>query len=155
MSDQAFLQAVRRGQIQEMQNLLNNGANVNAVDEDGTTALMLAIAFSRVNIVRELLANPKIDLSVRDSDGNTALDLANGQDEDEDDVTIRDLITDALDASRVSGNTRSKGRPTVPGFLGGKSRRIRKKRSKKARKMRKTKKSRGLKNLRKQRNKTT
>jgi len=155
MSDQAFLQAVRRGQIQEMQNLLNNGANVNAVDEDGTTALMLAIAFSRVNIVRELLANPKIDLSVRDSDGNTALDLANGQDEDEDDVTIRELITDALDASRVSGNTRSKGRPTVPGFLGGKSRRIRKKRSKKARKMRKTKKSRGLKNLRKQRNKTT
>lgn len=152
MSDQAFLQAVRRGQIQEMQNLLHNGANVNAVDEDGTTALMLAIAFSRVNIVRELLANPKIDLTIRDRDGNTALDLANGQDEDEDDVTIRELIADALDASRVSGNTRSKGRPTVSGFLGGKSRRIRKKRtskSKKARKTRKTKKSRGSKKSKK------
>jgi hypothetical protein len=104
--------------------------------------------------VRELLANQKIDLTIRDRDGNTAIDLANGQDEDEDDITIRKLIADALDASRVSGNTRSKGRPTVPGFLGGKSRRICKKRTSKSKKTRKTKKSRRSKNLRKQRNKT-
>jgi len=141
MSDEAFLLAVRQGKIETMQNLLKNGANINAVDNDGWTALMLAVAFGRVNIARELLENPNIDLNIRDNSGQTVLDLANGQDEDEDDVTIRELINNAISSRSVSGNTRSKGRPTVPGMLGGKNSRFRKKRLSKSRKTRKSRKS--------------
>ena len=47
--------AVRRGEIEDLQHLLNNGADIDARDRHGQTALMLAAAEGSVPLVRWLV----------------------------------------------------------------------------------------------------
>ncbi|KAA0150335.1 hypothetical protein FNF29_05347 [Cafeteria roenbergensis] len=68
--------------------LLSNGADPDAADADGVTALMLAARFGLCLVCRAIL--PKVSLSVADAAGNTALHWAQafGQ------VAVADLLLD-------------------------------------------------------------
>lgn len=71
-----FLQAVRNGRVETVQELLAQGVPINARDGQGNTALMLAVHHRRVLVVRKLL-EMGADTSMVNSDGLTALQLAN------------------------------------------------------------------------------
>jgi ankyrin repeat protein len=58
------------------------GANVNAANQDGDTALILAAANGRTNIVSVLIA-AGADVKAANQDGNTALTLATREGHDE------------------------------------------------------------------------
>ena len=72
-----FLTAVIKGNIDNIHDVLNKGANINAKNMDGHTALMLAARARKCNvsIVQTLLAKGA-DVNVKDKYGNTALVLA-------------------------------------------------------------------------------
>ncbi len=56
--------------------LLAHGADVNALDGDGATALHLAAAGGHLDVVRALIAHSSADVDLVDGDGATALHLA-------------------------------------------------------------------------------
>ena len=56
--------------------LLANGANIDARDRAGNTILHVAIPYRSVDIIKQLLANEKIDINARNNDGLTALMIA-------------------------------------------------------------------------------
>ncbi|MDD3926009.1 MAG: ankyrin repeat domain-containing protein [bacterium] len=60
----------------KVRELLNKGANVNACDDEGRNALMLAIVFGYHYETPDLLLNAGIDIVVKDNHGQTALMLA-------------------------------------------------------------------------------
>ena len=59
--------------------ILSRRPDVNRVDDEGFTALMHAALGGCEEIVRQLVAQPGIDRSVRDFNGRTALDLAESE----------------------------------------------------------------------------
>ena len=67
-------EAARKGDVEEVKRLLDNGANVWAQDYGGTTALYWA-AFRHVEAVKVLLEHGA-DVGARDEDGKTALFFA-------------------------------------------------------------------------------
>jgi ankyrin repeat protein len=72
--------AVRRGDVQAVREMLGGGADVNARDRHGQTALMLAIVAGRPGMAR-ILARAGADLGVRGVGapgfaGKNAYDLA-------------------------------------------------------------------------------
>jgi ankyrin repeat protein len=65
------------GHIDDLVVLLANGANVNAQDENGTSALMMAIEQDWANPEWvTLLLSSGININLKDNDGDTALDIA-------------------------------------------------------------------------------
>src|SRR6476469_6837768 len=75
-NNSAFLQAVRRGDVGQVQALLASGASPEAKDKDGTTALMFAAQSGYTEIVRSLLAAGAEANTARAKFGITALMLA-------------------------------------------------------------------------------
>jgi hypothetical protein len=59
--------------------LIRKGANVNAVDADGRTPLMMAAMHGWRDVIKELLA-AKASANVRDPEGRTVIDYADPQD---------------------------------------------------------------------------
>jgi len=59
--------ASSRGREDIVEMLLEAGADVNAQDDDGSTALMCAAEHGCVNIVKMLLAHPDCDSSLQDN----------------------------------------------------------------------------------------
>ena len=59
--------ASSRGREDIVEMLLEAGADVNAQDDDGSTALMCAAEHGCVNIVKMLLAHPDCDPSLQDN----------------------------------------------------------------------------------------
>lgn len=89
-SDLALMKAARKGHTEVVKTLLENGANINAQDEDGETALIVAAQNGHTETVKILLENgadvniiatyasyyrnlSTADLRAKDYDGNTAL----------------------------------------------------------------------------------
>ncbi|HQU08949.1 MAG TPA: ankyrin repeat domain-containing protein, partial [Opitutales bacterium] len=70
--------AVHHNDLTGIQALVDAGANINAIDERGRTALHTATQENRVAIIHYLLAQPSINLNVEDHTGLTALDVAEG-----------------------------------------------------------------------------
>jgi hypothetical protein len=71
----ALMHAVHKSQRASVEALLNAGANIEAADPHGGTALMMAAGYGYTDLARLLLArgaNPRR----RNEDGETALDLA-------------------------------------------------------------------------------
>lgn len=75
MSDQQFLDICRDGTEQEILDAINKGANVNAKNSNGTTALMLAVVNDHVKTVNALL-KAGADVNAKAKYGITALMFA-------------------------------------------------------------------------------
>ncbi len=71
---QQLIEATRGGDIQEVQDLISKGANINAQDQYGRTALMLALVNYHLNIAKLLLQHSS-DVTLKDQWGDTALDI--------------------------------------------------------------------------------
>lgn len=72
--DKQLFQAVSERKVQKINEALQNGADINAVDEGGKTPLMNAINNSFVNMnVVDALCTRKTNLNAQDNDGYTAL----------------------------------------------------------------------------------
>jgi ankyrin repeat protein len=67
-----LLVAIRRGDYQQAQSLLRSGANVNAADADGTTALMHAVIESDARMMRLLIEN-RANVNAKNALDSTAL----------------------------------------------------------------------------------
>src|SRR5438876_3347824 len=68
----ALFTAIQRGTIGEVERLLNNGANPNAIDAEGTPAVMAATLFANAGMV-ELLLQHGADPNRAGASGTTAL----------------------------------------------------------------------------------
>ena len=78
MSDEEFIKFCKSGTAQEIQNALRNGANPNARDADGDTALMyVAYNTSDPNVIYDLVKASAI-VNAKDDSGLTALHIAAG-----------------------------------------------------------------------------
>jgi ankyrin repeat protein len=75
-----LIQAAERGKLTEVQNALNDGADVNAKNTFGLTALMMASYCGYTNgnyaEVVKLLLDKGADINVKNSKGETALVIA-------------------------------------------------------------------------------
>lgn len=76
MSDDEFLELCISGTARQVEEAINNGANVNAVDEYGETALMSAARSNRNPEVISVLLKNGADASIRDNEGKIAVDYA-------------------------------------------------------------------------------
>ena len=74
--DQAFLVMCKKGETEKVRMALVNGANGNAADNGGWTALMKAASRGHVAVVELLILRPDVDANAADNGGWTALMLA-------------------------------------------------------------------------------
>ena len=73
---EAFTEAVKRGDVQAVETLLNQGVYVDTLDPSGQfTALMLAICENHINIV-QILLNAGADVNFENEAGITPLMVA-------------------------------------------------------------------------------
>ena len=86
--DSALVEAARNGRLEPVRALLQNGANVDARDGDGYTALHWAAGNGHLETVRDLLGDGA-SVDARDGDGYTALHWAAGYGHLE---IVRDLL---------------------------------------------------------------
>jgi len=75
--------AISHGRQDMVAALLACGADVNAQDVDGATALMCASEYGRLDTVRLLLAQPGCDPALLDNEGTSALAIALEAEQDE------------------------------------------------------------------------
>jgi ankyrin repeat protein len=96
-----LLQALRNGDHRAVARLAASGADVNAADEDGATALMYAAAFSTLADLR-LLVDHQANVNAANANGSTALMWAAG-----DAAKLRVLLAHgaAVDARTRDGTT--------------------------------------------------
>lgn len=73
--------AVDKGLASIVDILLENGADVNVQDETGQTPLMYAVICSHREVIEKLLSVQSIDLGIQNADGETVIDIANGDDD--------------------------------------------------------------------------
>jgi serine/threonine-protein phosphatase 6 regulatory ankyrin repeat subunit B len=74
---EVFLKSVKSGDYAEVKRLIEKGADVNARNNGGSTALMRASYRGRQDIV-QLLIEAGADVNVQDNEGWTALMFASG-----------------------------------------------------------------------------
>ncbi len=79
VDDGDFLRLCRSGSVQEIQKALQEGANPNAKDSNGMTALMWAAWFNRDPETVSILLGAGAETATKDDEGNTALDYARGK----------------------------------------------------------------------------
>ena len=64
-TDNEFFTAIYNGDINKVKELISSGIDINSVNEDGWSALHLAVKANNSEIVRELLSHKKIDMNPR------------------------------------------------------------------------------------------
>ena len=77
MSDAEFVKLCKSGNVAKVEEAIRNGANVNARNNEGSTALMLAALFERTEIVIVLLQNGAY-VNAMNNNGDTDLIWATG-----------------------------------------------------------------------------
>ncbi len=70
--DQKLIEAAQEGDAEKVQELLNNGINLNLQNKYGDTVLMLASYHSTIDMVRLLLEN-RADVNLQNKQGMTVL----------------------------------------------------------------------------------
>ena len=80
MSDWDFIKLCEYGNVGKVEEAIKDGANVNAEDNDGWTALMWAVFYVYTEIVKLLLEHGA-DVNAKSNNGWTALHLAEGHSE--------------------------------------------------------------------------
>ena len=101
--DQSLFDAIGSYDYDEVENALNNGANVNAKNEDGDTPLIHAINSGDYDMVELLLEYPNINVNAKNDDGDTPLIHAiktNNIIDDTTDDTTDDSIDDTIDDTK-------------------------------------------------------
>lgn len=98
-----LLKAAKKGAPEEVKTLLEEGADVNAKDEDGFTVLMYAALSGNLQLVKHLV-NRGADVNARDKDGKTALMFVAAKGDLE---AVRFLLDSGADvhAEAANGNT--------------------------------------------------
>ena len=71
----ALINEVRSGNLEIVQYLVENGANINAKNDSGSTALMIASYEGKFEVV-EYLIEKGANVNAKNNDGLTALDCA-------------------------------------------------------------------------------
>ncbi|WP_297207111.1 ankyrin repeat domain-containing protein [uncultured Brachyspira sp.] len=64
-TDNEFFTAIDNGDINKVKELISSGIDINSVNEEGWSALHLAVKANNSEIVRELLSHKKIDMNPR------------------------------------------------------------------------------------------
>lgn len=77
------------GDPELLRNLMDSDAEINAVNERGFTPLMLASKYGRIEAVKVLYEDPRVDLQIREARGLTAVELAK-------DDEVRNAIDDIV-----------------------------------------------------------
>ena len=77
-SEQAFLNAAKKGQTDRVIEMIDQGVNINALDTYGATAAMLAAYNGHADTVKALLENGA-DAMIADKSGNTLTSVAEAQ----------------------------------------------------------------------------
>ena len=93
-----FFDAVNRGDLETVENLISKGTNVNAFDNDGETALIVASRNGHTEIA-ELLITKGANVNAVSENGKTALMYASSEGHTE---TVIILIEKGADVSAVS-----------------------------------------------------
>ena len=75
---EVFFQSVESGDYAEVKRLIEKGADVNAQDNEGATALMLASYNGHTEVVK-LLIDKGVDVNAHANTGHTALMLASAE----------------------------------------------------------------------------
>ncbi|CDS37629.1 Ankyrin repeat domain containing protein [Echinococcus multilocularis] len=68
--------AARKANTTVVELLLRHGADVNAQDDIGNTALMCAIDCGNLDMVKLLITRPELNVDLKDQEGSTALSIA-------------------------------------------------------------------------------
>ena len=69
----ALFEAAKSGKVADIKAAIKNGADVNARDEDGSTALMYAVVLNTNPDVIKALIAAGADINAKDEEGRTAL----------------------------------------------------------------------------------
>ena len=75
LNDMGLTLAARDGNLAQVNQYLNNGANINFQDHNGNTALCLAVENNHFDII-EFLLERGASMTIQNQAGNTALDIA-------------------------------------------------------------------------------
>ena len=101
LNDMGITIAAGDGNMAQVNQYLNNGANVNFQDHNGNTALHLAVENNHFDIIK-LLLERGASMTIQNQAGNTALDIAIQQGNNE---IINYLILELLDPDKAPLNT--------------------------------------------------
>lgn len=100
--DRKLIASVEALDLDRMVECLENGANINAQDEDGLTPVHCAAGLASSHFLGVLARYGSLDLSVRDNEGRTPIDVARqfSNPRDPDDYFSRaiDVMNKASDA---------------------------------------------------------
>ena len=72
----SLIASCKKGDLEGVKAALKSGIDVNTMDEDGYTGLMLAISFNHNSVVKFLLKTPSIDVNQKNDWGSFALNNA-------------------------------------------------------------------------------
>ncbi|MBQ8251561.1 MAG: ankyrin repeat domain-containing protein [Alphaproteobacteria bacterium] len=76
MYDEALSDFAKANNPEAMKYLIEAGADINALNKEGKTPLMVALKHHAKDVIPFLIKHPNIDLNVQDESGNTALHIA-------------------------------------------------------------------------------
>lgn len=99
-----LLSAAKKGDVAMIDIFLDYGVDINTIDEDGKTALILAAEAGQGDVVQYLLEKKGVALDLRDHQGHTAL-LAAAATGREDIVSLLVKTGSAIDIPDAGGNT--------------------------------------------------
>jgi hypothetical protein len=115
--DKYLFDAIGSYDYDEVENALNNGANVNALNNNGDTPLILAIKSEDIDMVYLLLERPDIDIEL-DVDTNKELRLAeNLTPEDEEQNGIPYAIENYIETKKEKKRIQNIVAQTIPKHL--------------------------------------
>ncbi len=81
-STSALMVAAEAGEVDTVADMIKEGGayfdfdEINRTDGHGRTALFLAAAAGKVEVVKVLITNPNIDVNIKNEDGDTATVIA-------------------------------------------------------------------------------